>query len=312
MPGLRRDISDRIAALAADHHGVLTTAQLRQIGVGEEAVTRRLAGGELLRVTRGVYVVAAASDGWTRVLARLRTDHRLVASGRLAAAIYRWDGFDRPSPEVRACPTLVTPWTWEPELKPYRRKDLGAPDITRHRGVSVTSPAWTLHHLEEEGVSRDELELAVECALFREDVSSGELADATGLLREVMTLRGADTPPTESALETKAVQAFRSHQLPVPLRQVKVFIGSRKVGRVDFLLPNWTVVETDGREHADPARKRADDIRDMEMAAVGLTVNRVGWPDVEYLSRELCDRLRLVIAQGRREPLPFRGRHLYF
>jgi predicted transcriptional regulator of viral defense system len=46
-----------VLALAARQHGVVTRAQLRELGMSDHAIEYRLRRGRLHRVRRGVYAV---------------------------------------------------------------------------------------------------------------------------------------------------------------------------------------------------------------------------------------------------------------
>ena len=46
-----------VAKIAANQHGVITTAQLFYAGLSEAAITRRVTAGRLHRLYRGVYAV---------------------------------------------------------------------------------------------------------------------------------------------------------------------------------------------------------------------------------------------------------------
>jgi predicted transcriptional regulator of viral defense system len=50
-------VDARIAALARRQHGVVSTAQLRAVGVEQRAVSYRVAAGRLHRLHHGVYAV---------------------------------------------------------------------------------------------------------------------------------------------------------------------------------------------------------------------------------------------------------------
>src|SRR3954468_19684563 len=80
----------RIAALAARQHGVVSRAQLRELGVGEEATRQRLARGRLHRVHRGVYSVGhEVLSGEARWLSAVLTcGPGAVLSHRSAAALW--------------------------------------------------------------------------------------------------------------------------------------------------------------------------------------------------------------------------------
>jgi predicted transcriptional regulator of viral defense system len=50
-------VDRRIASLAAEQFGVVARAQLRELGLTESAIARRVDAGRLHRVRRGVYAV---------------------------------------------------------------------------------------------------------------------------------------------------------------------------------------------------------------------------------------------------------------
>src|SRR4051794_4711046 len=52
-----RSVDDAIAALAARQHGLVSHAQLGELGVGDGAIKHRVAVGRLHRIHRGVYAV---------------------------------------------------------------------------------------------------------------------------------------------------------------------------------------------------------------------------------------------------------------
>src|SRR5688572_6431224 len=63
MPAQKTEppLEQRVAALARRQHGVVTRAQLEELGVGRSAVTEWSARGRLHRVHRGVYAVGHLS-----------------------------------------------------------------------------------------------------------------------------------------------------------------------------------------------------------------------------------------------------------
>src|SRR4051812_49225760 len=81
----RRDAA--LAALAARQYGVVSLAQLRELGWSDSAVRSRVARGRLHRVHRGVYAVGHRVLSWeAQVMAAvLACGNRAVASHRTAA-----------------------------------------------------------------------------------------------------------------------------------------------------------------------------------------------------------------------------------
>ncbi|MGZ5333937.1 MAG: type IV toxin-antitoxin system AbiEi family antitoxin domain-containing protein [Solirubrobacterales bacterium] len=80
----------RVARLAAAQHGVVTTAQLRELGLSVQAVSKRTQRGHLHRVHRGVYAVghAGLSPHGCWMAAVLAVGHDAVLSHRAAAALW--------------------------------------------------------------------------------------------------------------------------------------------------------------------------------------------------------------------------------
>src|SRR5215213_450720 len=109
-PAMRGELlsrgSDRqIATLATDQEGVVTRVQLLALGLSSSAIDRRLAGGRLHLLHRGVYAVGhPCLPPLGRLMAAvLATGATAVASHRSAAALHgirAYDGW----PEVTGLP----------------------------------------------------------------------------------------------------------------------------------------------------------------------------------------------------------------
>lgn len=125
--------------MAARQHGVVAR---RQLGLGSAAVQRRVDGGRLLRLYRGVYAVGHRKlrrEGWW-MAAVLAMGEGAVLSHRDAAALHgvRWphDGAtDVSVPAKRAAPRGI---------RLHQARTLEAADTTTHAGIPVTSVARTL------------------------------------------------------------------------------------------------------------------------------------------------------------------------
>ena len=100
-----------------------------------------------------------------------------------------------------------------------------------------------------------------------------------------------------SELEARFAELCRSAGLPEPRRQVT--LGHHApIGRVDFLFADHgLVVELDGAvfhdDHLDHDRDRR---RDNELAALGMRVLRVRWPDVVERPDEVAGLVRAALA----------------
>jgi hypothetical protein len=227
-------------------HGVVTRAQLLDLGLTSEAITHRLRRGRLQPVHRGIYVLGA---------------QRLTRHGRWMAA-------------VLACgPEAVLSYEGAGELWEIRgrkggpievsvppgarrrvrgiivhRRALSERDIARRIGIPVTSPTCTLIDLASR-IRSGELEAAISEAdrldlvdpdRLRTDVD--RLSHRSGLpaLRQILDRRTFRV--THSELERRFLPIAREAGLPGP--QTQVWFGP---DRVDFYWPDLKlVVETDG------------------------------------------------------------------
>jgi very-short-patch-repair endonuclease len=177
-------------------------------------------------------------------------------------------------------------------------------------GVRVTDGLQTLVDLAAELDDRY-WEHALEAAL-RKQLTTVEALEAvlptlsarrqkgTARIRRVLALRPTGGPPTESLLETYAVQMIRDAGLPEPTRQYRVFtVDGRFVARVDLCWPELGVfLELDGRGHDgqpvyDAVRQTA-----VVMATRWLPV-RATWRQVVYNPRATARDLAAVLSGGR-------------
>ncbi len=296
MPKRLPALPKPLIAVAARRHGVVTTREVRAVGIGPAAQSRRVAGGLLEPIGHGVLVVPGYRDHLTE-LAAIQVRHpALVAERATAAWVRGLDGFrDGPPPH------LDLAWTGPgrtPSLPGHRvhRADLPDGAIDRAHGILVTSAGWTLGELE--GVDVDTVELAVESALRSGTADEGELAQliarrpGASLLRQALSRRRVGAPPTESYAETRFLQrVVRPMGLEDPDRQVEVRVpGLRRPYRCDFVFRRARAldVEIDGRHTHDGDR---DALRDHHVELQGLEVVRFPAWRVEHRPAEIQARL---------------------
>jgi hypothetical protein len=257
---------------------------------------------QFVRVVHGVYAEGAFEPTpFDEALARM---YRLgvPAWGLVAARLYDLD----------AVHDLVPP-----PVTRRRATDLGGePRIVR--GAMCASPLQVMIDLATI-LGDDRWEQANESALHRKLFSvDDELALVSELaarrvpgvarMRRVLALRPPGAPPTESRLETIAVQiARRAAGVPEPTRQFVVRTDDGDfVARLDLAWPDLGgFLELDGLGHRgqpvyDASRESA------VVAATGWLCNRMTWREaynnVEWAAR----RMSAFIAQARRRPLPDR------
>jgi hypothetical protein len=292
------------------NHGVVSGEQLRDAGISDRTIRRRVADGILTRDGRtGLVVLNWLRDPWTEVAALQARFPQAVAAERTAAALFRLDGFDEfdhgdqgDRPPGR--PDLIMPATAggsRAREAPRRIPELPDEDVMIVNGLRVTGPGRTLVDLGRVA-NADLVERAVECALRRHLTTEVELwrrvteAPRRGrgldVLEFVLVRRGRGVPPTESDLETRFLQLVaRPHGLPVIARQVNVYAGRTWLARRDFLLTGPVIVETDGSHHDTRSSRQADSHMDVRLQLMGLRVARVTYQDVIHRPRSTARRL---------------------
>jgi very-short-patch-repair endonuclease len=189
----------------------------------------------------------------------------------------------------------------------HRRVILAAGEVTRHRGIPVTTPICTLIDIAA-CLSRDQLEAAVNEADKRGLTDPEELRAALdevgrrpGIrpLRQLLDRRTFTL--TDSELERRFLPLVHEAGLPAP--ETRRYVNGF---RVDFYWPALgLVVETDGlRYHRTATQQARDRIRDQAHAVAGLTPLRFTHAQVAFESRHVRATLsavagRLESARGR-------------
>ncbi len=287
-------------ALAAEQHGVVTRAQLSELGIPAHGVTHRISRGRLHPVFRGVYAVGRPDldrDGrWKAAL--LACGRGAVLSHSSAGAFW---GICREGPQIEV--SISPPRTVSrPGIKAHRRSNTLVGQLRVARGIAVTDPARTLIDLAPR-TSADDLESLLGIAdrldlidpdrlrTRLDDLSSGP---GVGRLRRALDRRTLTL--TDSQLERRLLPIARRAGLGRPLTQEWV-----NGYRVDFFWPDLgLVVETDGlRYHRTAARQTADARRDQAHTAAGLTPLRFSHAQVAHDPAAVEETLRRTAARLR-------------
>ncbi len=281
-----------MARLAARQHGAVSFAQLGLLSMGRGAIQHRVAHARFYRRHRGVYLVMApaiAPPLACLMAAVLACSGRAVVGHRSAAWLW---GFV-PAPPDRVEVTVDAASVWQVAGIVKHRDRLQRREVTRRRGIPVTSAARTLIDYAGDATPA-ELERAVEKARRDRLVSSRGLRTA---LRRAPRGRGAGLEAvldsrqgpvlTRSEAEVRFVELVRAAQLSRPEHNVRV-------GRfeVDTLWrEEGLVVEIDGYAfHSGRAAFERDRSRDAELQAAGLRVLRFTW-------RQLVHEPEVVLAR---------------
>jgi very-short-patch-repair endonuclease len=271
---------------------IYSTRRLRDGGLSARQISRQVASGRLTRLRRGVYAGEGADP---LVESAVRIGGRLTCVSALA----HYGVWTMPFPDVhvRVASGVVAS---------------RGPDRRLH---------WTHDRLDDARWIDDPLTalaLAVECLDLRaavvviDSVVNRRILDADVVVRMLLTtprgrrLLKLHDGRAESGIETLARLALRSRNL-----RVRTQVEIAGIGRVDLLIGDRLILETDGREwHADFERDRA---RDRALVARGYLVIRASyrqvmteWALVEEQILTLVRRRehlwRRTLPQGRRHP----------
>ena len=261
----------------------MARAQLLALAIDDSAIDRRVRAGRLHPRHRGVYAVGhrlLGVDGrrWAAVLACGDAAALGFASAGAAWGVRSYAGTN--------FHVIVGPGGHgrRAGIRPHRVGPLAPDELTRLKGLPITTPARTLLDLAASGLRDRQLELAVDRAHQLELVDFAHLRELSGryprrrgssLLTAV--LERYEPRDTRSRLEQLIDELCRVHRIPTPLVNVVV------EGKVrDFCWPRARlVVEAESYEwHRSPSALNDDRERDVELMLAGWRTLRFTWTHV--------------------------------
>ncbi|CAN7181959.1 type IV toxin-antitoxin system AbiEi family antitoxin domain-containing protein [Knoellia sp. LjRoot47] len=296
-----------LCALAASQHGMFTTGQAARVGLGRRSLIAAVTAGELVHPGRGLYAVAHLVDHGTP-----EAWHRHLAAG--AMLIY---------PDAALCGVTsvlahgIGVWGCDlakPSLRRPIHRSTGVTcfRVRRSRGAVVATewgPASTVadslvqlavdHGIEQGVVSTD---AALRQGLVTKadiDESIDRSTRAPGIHR-ARSMAAFVCVERESAGESRCGFALELAGIHVvPQVEIRDAFGTL-VGRVDFLVEGTTVVvEFDGKlkfASGDPEVLWAEKKREDRLRALGYTVVRITWADLERGTAVAKVRAALAMA----------------
>lgn len=279
-------------------HGVISTRQLRELGLSTQAIQHRVARGRLHRVERGVYVLGRpelTQRGWW-MAAVLGGGAGAVLSHGSAAALW---GIVPASglPEITV---PVSSGRKRADVVVHRRPGLREEEVAERHRIPVTSLVRTMIDVSCR-LEPPDLERAVNEADRLDLIDPESLLDALerrrgehGVrpLRDLLSRHVFQL--TDSELERKFLRVLEKARMPLPVTGVRL-----NGFKVDFYWPHLgLVVETDGlRYHRTPAQQARDQRRDQAHAVAGLTALRFTHEQVRYEERYVIGTLRAVATR---------------
>lgn len=242
----------------ARHHGVITFAEARSLGLSSSAIGRRVEAGHWLRMHRGVYRHRASPMSWhTKALAATKATNG-HASHRAAARLWNLDGFGRARVE------LVVPEGAQRRgtgflLHQSRQFEHANPRL--RTGISVTGIERTV--LDLGGVvSQQRLGLVLDDVLRKKLTTWEQIAGALavhscrgrngcGPLRRLLEERYGSAVP-DSMWNRLVGELLVARGLEEPSFEFEVQLPRGRLARIDVAFPAERVaVECDSRRYHD-------------------------------------------------------------
>ena len=289
-----------IAAQARKQHGYVTRLQLLDLGMGSGEIKYRVKTGSLIRVYAGVYAVGhlpVALDARAHA-AVLACGEGAVLSHGSAAALWNY---------VKHWPrrfeVIASVDRRRNGVKVHRTQSLARRDVTRHRGVPVTSPARTVFDMAPRLRTEAALRRFVNDARLTRTFHLPDLAELLGrhprrrATKRLLPFLDAKSGPTRSVLEDVFVAFARRYGLPEPTinkrmgrREPDILFGEERV-----------IVEIDSWEyHSDRGAFESDRDRDADRLAAGILTVRVTEERLKGSPEREAARLLKILRARRR------------
>lgn len=294
----------RLAALAADQHGLITFDQALAAGLGRQQIKRRVATGRWNRLERGIYLLAGVptTPPQRALAACLAAPDGAVTSHLTAAALAGLSVAHPPTPHL----TVGRGRSTRLPGAVVHRARLTVTDITTLEGVPATTVGRTLIDCAALfGPNR--LQRVVDEALHRNLVRPDQIAglwDHARLrpgragevrLREAIEPWSGPIKPG-SPPETRLRRQLMDWGYPEPELQILIRADDGTViARADLgWSPRKIGVEYDSSEWHGPSRWISDSQRQERIEAVGWTLLRADKADLRPGERSLRDALAQV------------------
>lgn len=299
-----------VAALAARQHGVLSGAQLTELGMSATTKRRRIANGELIVVYPGVVRHAAHPDTWHgRMLAACLSTGGL-ASHRSAAVLWGLESIVGTMVEVTVAWGTVGR---RPGMVLHRSTQMQSAGRVLLDGIPVTGLARTLIDLAAVVPPRL-LESAVDDAIRRRRMNWPRLHQAVlvhevqgragcSALRALMARRYGEGEVPLSDWSRQVARLLTDGGHPEPRPEHRVLDGSGGLlAQVDLAYVRHRIaIELQSKRwHLNHRSFDADPVRWNRLTALGWRVYPITWSFFRQEPEELCqlvaDALRLPVA----------------
>jgi very-short-patch-repair endonuclease/predicted transcriptional regulator of viral defense system len=293
-----------VAARSSGQFGLVTSAQLSELGMSRQGVRTLESRGALERLGGRVWRLAGHPPSHRQRLlaAVLGAGPGAAVSHMAACAWWRFAGITPGAVEVsverpvQRCDIAGVV---------HRVRDLSPVDVDRREVVPVTTPSRSLIDAAPRMTSAqiaDVLDAAardgtIDLAHLRWRLDELRRRGRPGIRRVVAALPPEPRPREESWLERRLTRLIARAGLPRPRLQVPLR-HSGGTARVDMYYPHARlVIETDGHgSHATRRERQADAERDARLGAAGYRVLRFTYEDVVRRPEYVLGMIRTYVV----------------
>jgi putative AbiEi antitoxin of type IV toxin-antitoxin system len=295
MRGQSRTVEEKVAAIAGRAQGVVTRAELLGAGLSSTGVERWLRKGLLIRRHPGVYRVGHAAPSIdASFVAAVKACGEEATLSELAAA-YHLSLIKKPPPR----PEVTTPTERRVKGVKTRRRRLGPKQVTKVRGIPVTTVPQTLVDiaavLTEEELARACHEAGVRYKTTPRQVEAVLPRNAPGSRKLRAVMRG-DVHVTLSELERGFLRLLREAGLPLPV--TNKIAGSKRVDR-RWPEQKLTVELVSYRFHNSYHSWEQDHARRREARARGDEFRTYTWRDITENAESVMRDFAPISTAGR-------------
>jgi len=281
---------------------VISRLQLRECGLKESAIDRRLRAGRLHPLHPAVYAVGhrviPREGRW--LAAVLASGPEAVLSHWSAAALW----MIRPNSRTRIDVT-VPHRSRSSDLIRRHISEVPADERTVEEGIPVTTVPRTILDLAatESADTIENLLRESEFLQLSDRLSLPDLIERypgrRGIRKVSLALERLEEEPEgrrRTALEERFAPFLRRHHLPLPRFNDWIVLGDKRY-QVDCHWPDLRqIVELDGWDgHSTRTAFREDRARARRLAAEGFTVNRITWNQLDDEPAEVAADLRVLL-----------------
>jgi len=297
-----REREVEIAELARGQHGVVSRSQLLDLGLGEDAISHRLAVGRLHLVHPGVYAV-----GYQPIPRQGRWMAAVLASGP-EAVLSHWSAaalwMIRPNSRTRFDVT-VSHRSRSSDLIRRHISRVSKDECTIEEGIPVTTVPRTILDLAAtesvdvvENLLREQEHRRLWDRLSLPDLIE-RYPRKRGTRKVQVALNRLKEDPVgrkRSRLEERFAPFLRLHRLPLPRFNDWIFLGDKRY-MVDCHWPNLRqIVELDGWDaHSTRTAFREDRARDRRLTAAAYTVTHITWNQLDDEPEAVAADLRVLL-----------------